>query len=363
VVTSLLVASLALNLILAGRGGDGVEGKFETASFSVSVGAVVSSDAAALDGRIYLLLSSLPSPEPRYQVQESAATTVHLIGQDVDGLLPGVRVGISTSNGAKGFPARTLEDVSPGTYFAQAVLVVYETFNLASGHVVKLPSPDRGDGMHWSRAPGNLYSTPIEVIIAEDARSERYELLLDQVMPEIPDQGVGIDTEYVKHLRVPSPLLSAFWGREMWLGAIVLLPQGFDDHPEARFPIFVHHGHYPGDMVLQSEPPDPSLDPASREYVRAREGYDFFQKWTQQPDYPRHLILQIQVFSLSLCLSVCLSLSVYLPVALSLSLSDTHTPLSVCSAPNAVLRRFICGELRVDGPLGRRDHAGAVASC
>ena len=32
-------------------------------------------------------------------------------------------------------------------------------------------------------------------------------------------------------MRVPSPLLSAFWGREMWMGAIVLLPHGFDEHP------------------------------------------------------------------------------------------------------------------------------------
>jgi hypothetical protein len=69
---------------------------------------------------------------------------------------------------------------------------------------------------------------------------------------------------------------------------------GFDEHPEARYPIFVNHGHYPGDLILQTEPPAPDLDPDSRGYLRAREGYDFYQKWTQQSDYPRHLILQIQ---------------------------------------------------------------------
>ena len=36
-------------------------------------------------------------------------------------------------------------------YWAQAVLVTYETFHLATGQDVKLPTPDRGDGMHWSR--------------------------------------------------------------------------------------------------------------------------------------------------------------------------------------------------------------------
>ena len=240
-VVLLLVASVALNLILAGS--DGTVAANEQTPFSVSFddAGTGAGGAAALDGRIYLLLSALPSPEPRYQVREVAATTVHIIGQDVDGMTAGRSVGISTANGAKGYPARTLEDVAPGTYYAQAVLVTYETFHLASGHTVKLPSPDRGDGMHWSRAPGNLYSTPIEVIVGEDAG---YELVMDQVMPEIPNQGVGVDTAYVKHLRVPSPLLSTFWGREMWLGAIVVLPQGFDEHPEARFPIFVNQCVY-----------------------------------------------------------------------------------------------------------------------
>ena len=45
----------------------------------------------------------------------------------------------------------------------------------------------------------------------------------------------------MKHMRVASPLLSAFWGREMWLGAIVLLPEGFDEHPDARYPLMIHH--------------------------------------------------------------------------------------------------------------------------
>ena len=45
----------------------------------------------------------------------------------------------------------------------------------------------------------------------------------------------------MKHMRVVSPLLSAFWGREMWLGAIVLLPEGFDEHPDARYPLMIHH--------------------------------------------------------------------------------------------------------------------------
>ncbi len=34
-----------------------------------------------------------------------------------------------------------------------------------------------------------------------------------------------------------SKLLTEFWGRPMYLGAHVLLPEGFDEHPEARYPL------------------------------------------------------------------------------------------------------------------------------
>jgi hypothetical protein len=114
-----------------------------------------------LDGRIYLLLSKLSAPEPRLQVRgQTTSATVHLFGQDVSGMAGGDVVTIATADGAEGYPFRTLEEIAPGNYYAQAVLVTYETFNLTTGHTVKLPAHDRGDGMHWARAPGNLYSTP-----------------------------------------------------------------------------------------------------------------------------------------------------------------------------------------------------------
>ena len=49
--------------------------------------------------------------------------------------------------------------------------------------------------------------------------------------------------QQVKHIRVVSPRLSAWWGREIWLGAQVLLPKGFDDHPEAQYPLMLCECH------------------------------------------------------------------------------------------------------------------------
>ena len=257
---STMAESLAAALRLAADGGAEPPAAH---AFSVSYPAGAAA-AATLDGRIYLLLSTLPDPEPRFQVREVAATTVHIFGQDVDEMRAGDVVELTTAAGAVGFPARKLEDVSPGVYYAQAVLVTYESFHLATGQTVKLPSPDRGDGMHWTRAPGNLYSTAERIEIGAGL-GNNFELSMSNVMPPIPNQGIvirtnvsgvgvwaddlrnkwprgqGEDTQYVKHMRVASPLLSAFWGREMWLGAIVLLPEGFDEHPEARYPLMIHH--------------------------------------------------------------------------------------------------------------------------
>ena len=105
---------------------------------------------------------------------------MHLFGQDVLGMVAGEPVAVTTAEGAVGYPARTLEDVEPGNYYAQAVLVTYETFNLTTGHTVKLPTHDRGDGQHWVRAPGNLYSTPRRITVGD---TESYELSMSNVNP------------------------------------------------------------------------------------------------------------------------------------------------------------------------------------
>ena len=46
----------------------------------------------------------------------------------------------------------------------------------------------------------------------------------DPADPDPPD-----DTKYIKHEQIQSERLTKFWGRPMYLGAHVLLPEGFDD--------------------------------------------------------------------------------------------------------------------------------------
>lgn len=247
---------------------------------------------APLDGRLLLMLSTDPSDEPRLQINNTPKTQM-IFGIDVDGLRPGQKALIDET--AFGYPVRSLGAVKPGEYYVQALLHRYETFHRSDGHVVKLPM-DRGEGQHWNLAPGNLYSVSMKATIAENARIS---ISLDREIPPItPPQ----DTKYIRHVRIQSELLTNFWGRPMYLGAHILVPEGFDEHPEVRYPVAVFHGHFPADFEgFRPEKPDENLQPDYSERFRIsgynriqqEEAHRFFQQWTA-PGFPRFLVIEIQ---------------------------------------------------------------------
>jgi hypothetical protein len=263
-------------------------------SFAISFPA--SRSAAPLDGRIVLLLATDGGTEPRLQSDPDAPLkTPFMFGQTVDGLKPGESVVVGA--GAFGWPAASLAALKPGDYTVQAVLNRYETFHRADGSTVKLP-PDQGEGQNWAIKPGNLYSKPLRVHL-DRAHPVQQSLLLDQ---EIPPIAAKPDTEFVRHIRIKSALLSKFWGRPMYLGAYVLLPWGFDAHPQAHYPLMVFHGHFPSGIDgFRTTQPDPGLKPdyserfhlAGYNRIQQQEAYAFYQKWIS-PKFPRYLVTEIE---------------------------------------------------------------------
>ncbi len=251
-------------------------------------------EGESLDGRIILLLSTDNSAEPRFQTGGGAGA-IGVFGLDVEDLAPGEDAILDSS--VFGYPVESLNELPRGVYYVQAVFHKYDTFNLSTGHTVKLPM-DQGEGQHWNRSPGNLYSSPRRISI-DPSRPVRYALEMDEVIPPITEAE---DTEYIKHVRIQSDLLTEFWGRPMYLGAHILVPEGFEEHPEARYPLMVFHGHYPSDFGgFRTEPPDPDLEPdySSRfqlegyNLIQQQEAYDFYQWWIA-PETPRFLIIEIQ---------------------------------------------------------------------
>jgi hypothetical protein len=252
--------------------------------------------SAPVDGRVLLLFSTSKDGEPRFQISDTHVTrSQQVFGVDADGVKPGGEVTFDAT--VLGYPRESLAEIPAGTYTVQALLHRYETFRRADGHTVKLPM-DRGEGQQWNAAPGNVISGPREVRF-DPASSTPIRLVLDKVIPPIPDPT---ETKYIKHVRIQSGRLTKFWGRPMFLGAHVLLPEGFDTHPDARYPLVINHGHFPYTFDgFREEPPDPNLkceysarfrlDCYNR--IEQEHAHQFFKEWTG-PDFPRFLIVEIQ---------------------------------------------------------------------
>ncbi len=247
-----------------------------------------------LDGRLLLLLADNNSREPRFQVNDALSTQM-VFGIDVEQWRPGTTQTVDAT--AFGYPIERLSQIPAGDYYAQVVFHRYETFTLANGKTVKLPM-DRGEGQHWNQAPGNLYSKPVKLSI-NPGEAAPFTLTIDS---EIPPIAPPEDSKYVKHIRIKSEKLSAFWGRPMYLGAHVLLPEGFDDHPDVKYPLAIMHGHFPGDFGnWRTIPPDANLKPDTNTRFRIsgynileqQEQYNFYKLWTGK-NFPRVIAIEIQ---------------------------------------------------------------------
>ena len=230
----------------------------------------------------------------------------------------------------------SLAQVPAGEYWVQGLLHVYETL-----HALRWPHrqapPDRGEGQQWSLAPGNCTAHPVRMRI-DPASETLVRVSLDKkIARRCPRLA---DTKYIKHVRIQSERLTKFWGRPMFLGAILVLPEGWDSHPSARFPLAIFHGHFQREVFPWREtPPDPCCrrpicgglarycpnghegdlcTSYGYESVLQQCGYELYKQWTGG-GFPRVIMVNIQ-----------------------------HA--------NPYLRRFVRGEFREPRAVWRRDH-------
>ena len=188
------------------------------------------------NGRLLVMITKDTVTEPRFQINDSDQTGI-IIGKEVQNWSPATPEFFSKNTLA--YPIEKFGDLKEGDYFAQALLHKYETFQLASGHTVQLPM-DQGEGQHWNISPKNIYSKPIEISIGK--KNDRIQIFLTE---EIPSIAAVKDSEYIKHIKIKSDLLTKFWGRPMYLQGNVLLPKGFSKNNTTRYPLMIFHGHFP----------------------------------------------------------------------------------------------------------------------
>ncbi|HMD39329.1 MAG TPA: alpha/beta hydrolase-fold protein [Candidatus Acidoferrum sp.] len=256
------------------------------AKFEISFPAAA--HAGAITGRVFVMISSKEKPEPRL-VAGSGGDSGVLFGEDVDALAPGHEALIDAKT--FGAPVHSLKEIPAGDYFVQAIMNVYTEFHRADGHTVWLHM-DEWEGQHFNRSPSNLYSD-VQKVHLDPAAGYDVKLSLTNVIPAVQ---VPADTPWVKHIKIQSEMLTKFWGHPMYIGAVVLLPKGYDEHPNVKYPVIYEENHFslraPFGFATE-EQKVPAEMRARLTDLNRETGYEFQQSWTSE-NFPRMIAVSFQ---------------------------------------------------------------------
>ena len=254
--------------------------------FEISVPA--SAHAGPITGRVFVAVTRHASPEPRLQVAGWQRCTP-LFGVDVEQLKPGDSVQID--GGTLGYPLHSLRELPAGDYYVQAIVNVYTEFHRATGPAI-WAHMDQWEGQRFNLSPGNLISE-VQRVHLDPAAGYMIRLSADKVIPPIE---VPADTAWVKHIKIQSKLLSAFWGRPIYLGAVILLPKGYDSHPNVKYPAVYVQGHFslnPPFAFSIEDTPESESQRFARESRGTESAYDFYQSWNSDK-FPRMIAVSFQ---------------------------------------------------------------------
>jgi len=231
-----------------------------------------------ITGRVYVMISRTNEREPRFQIGRWG---VPFYGVDVERLRPGQPAVIDDR--ALGSQVWNLRDIPPGDYFVQGFVNIYTEFPRADGHVVWMHN-DQWEGQRWRVSPGNLNSDVMKVHL--DSREEY--IIKIEVNNVIPPVVIPPDTKWIKRIKFQSKLLSAFWGRPIYLGATVLLPKDYLENTDIYYPVDYIQGHF----SLRAPYGFTANDPGALDY-RGRSGLEFYKTWTSD-NFPRMILVTFQ---------------------------------------------------------------------
>jgi hypothetical protein len=240
-----------------------------------------------ITGRLLLMISRKNDPEVRLQVGWTNSPPT--FGIDVDRLKPGSNAVIDA--GVGGFPLHSIREIPAGDYYVQALLNVYTEFPRADGHVI-WAHMDQWEGQQFNQSPGNIYSKAQKLHL-DPSRAGRIKLSLTEVIPPV---AVPPDTEWVKRIKIQSQLLSKFWGRPIYLGAVVLLPRDYEAHPGVRYPVIYQQNHFNEDPAFgftTEDRPEDEDERLTRMNLGYETGHEFYQAWNSD-GFPRMIAVTFQ---------------------------------------------------------------------
>ena len=231
-----------------------------------------------ITGRVYAIVSRNKEREPRFQ---TGFTGVPIWGKNVYALKPGERAIIDDV--VFGYPLESISEIPPGKYYVQGFINIYTEFKRSDGHTLWMHN-DQWEGQRWNRSPGNLYSNVKEVTI-DPSKPEIISLNCEKVIPPVK---IPKDTKWVKRFKFQSKILTEFWGQPIYMGATILLPKGYEDHPEVHYPVNYVQGHF----SLGAPHGFRTKKPGENDH-RGQRGYDFYKYWISD-ECPRMLAVTFQ---------------------------------------------------------------------
>jgi hypothetical protein len=248
----------------------------EELSFEISFPESVHSES--ITGRVYVMVTENKIREPRFQI---GASGVPFFGKDIKNLTPGTPVAIDKDD--FGYPLKSLSELPPGEYYVQGFINIYTRFERSDGHILWLHN-DQWEGQRWHKSPGNLYSGVKEISIPP---SRNISIKLE-CQNQIPTVEIPPDTKWVKRIKFQSKMLSEFWGKPIYLGATILLPKGYDEHPDVHYPVNYIQGHFSLRAPNGFEPQKPDSNDRWAGW-----GHEFYEFWISD-QCPRMLLVTFQ---------------------------------------------------------------------
>jgi hypothetical protein len=236
--------------------------------------------AAPITGRLVLVLAKSPRPEPRLAISPRGPA---MFAIDLEQQAPDAPAVIDGR--AVAYP-RSLAELPPGDYYAQAIVNVYEQVHRSDGKTIWVHMND-GSIEFFSIAPGNLYSEPALVHVGPDA------VIKIDVTNVIDPQPKTPDTEWIKQVAIQSPMLTKFWGRPIFVHASVLLPKGYNEHPDVYYPSVYTLGHSETPLSFSTTPPRTGSPDSVNPATGLSTGFATYNAWTSA-NYPRVIAISLQ---------------------------------------------------------------------
>jgi len=236
------------------------------------------SHPSPITGRVYVMISREKGREPRLQVSTNG---VPFWGTDIYSLKPGEVVTIDED--VFGYPLKSVREIPPGKYYLQGFINIYTKFDRSDGHILWMHN-DQWEGQRWNISPDNIYSDVMEVSL-DPTKKKTIKISCDNIISPV---DIPPDTDWVKRIKFQSKILTKFWGQPIYLGATLLLPKGYEDHPDVYYPVNYVQGHFSLDPPHGFRTDDPG-----EKDVRRRSGYEFYSFWTSD-ECPRMLAVTFQ---------------------------------------------------------------------